>query len=316
MKNKFFSSLSVKLALAVVALSALTFTSCDKEPFDVKIIYNPAKVTITPAVQYIDMAAGTAQDVTSSATITFSGATSTGVIEGTTTNPSIAAGVVNITATYNGLTGTTSVQTPALQTGVVNMTPTIFIIKTGTPVGPGQVVFVVGIPTLISEAEGTPIYLTPSSHIYNHAGRSYIENATDYFMPIKIRYPISYIRIPVGTPSVTDPEYAAEIRALIESLQEDLTKEEVSYEDYEYNLSAWAIFTAYVTTKTGIWRYPILKVAEDGTKTEVGSFDMKETSFSKVTPEELAHPSHAGHYQYGHGHGDGTNAGGGIIVAD
>ena len=75
MKNKFFSGLSAKLALATVALAALTFTSCDKEPFNTQIIFNPAKVIITPNVQYVDMASGTAKDVTSSATITFSGST-------------------------------------------------------------------------------------------------------------------------------------------------------------------------------------------------------------------------------------------------
>ena len=143
MKNKFFSGLSAKLALATVALAALTFTSCDKEPFNTQIIYNPARVIITPNVQYVDMASGTAKDVTSSATITFSGSTSNGIIEGTTTNPSIAAGSVNITASYNGLTGSTTVATPALQTGVVTITPTIFIIKSD--------VYVLGAPTKVGD---------------------------------------------------------------------------------------------------------------------------------------------------------------------
>ena len=308
MKNKFFSGLSAKLALATVALAALTFTSCDKEPFNTQIIYNPARVIITPNVQYVDMASGTAKDVTSSATITFSGSTSTGIIEGTTTNPSIAAGSVNITASYNGLTGSTTVATPALQTGVVTITPTIFIIKSD--------VYVLGAPTKVGDDESVTLELEAETGAYAHDGR-YIENPSEYFLPITIKYPVKNYRVQEGDAEIIDKDNAAEVTAMIQRIVNGLTKDGVTLEEAEFQVSAFAIWTATVTQTYGLYEYPLYRVAEDGTQTLVGKFVMKESVFSEVTPKEEAHPSHAAHYQYGHGrHGDGSNAGGGIINAD
>jgi hypothetical protein len=306
MKNKFFSGLSAKLALATVALAALTFTSCDKEPFNTQIIFNPAKVIITPNVQYVDMASGTAKDVTSSATITFSGSTSTGIIEGTTTNPSIAAGSVNITATYNGLTGSTTVATPALQTGVVTITPTIFIIKSD--------VYVLGAPTKIADGETETLELEANESAF-HDGR-YIENASEYFMPIKVKYPIKNYRVQEGDAEIIDKEDPAGVKAMIQRIVNGLTKDGVTYQEEELLVSAWAIWTATVTQSSAIYEYPLYRVAEDGTQTLVGKFVMKESTFSKLDPKEEPHPSHAAHYIYGHGQKGGTNAGGGIINAD
>lgn len=306
MKNKFFSGLSAKLALATVALAALTFTSCDKEPFNTQIIFNPAKVIITPNVQYVDMASGTAKDVTSSATITFSGSTSTGIIEGTTTNPSIAAGSVNITATYNGLTGSTTVATPALQTGVVTFTPTIFIIKSD--------VYVLGAPTKIADGETETLELEANESAF-HDGR-YIENASEYFMPIKVKYPIKNYRVQEGDAEIIDTEDPAGVKAMIQRIVNGLTKDGVTYQEEELLVSAWAIWTATVTQSSAIYEYPLYRVAEDGTQKLVGKFVMKESTFSELKPNEEPHPSHAAHYIYGHGQKGGTNAGGGIINAD
>ena len=307
MKNKFFSGLSAKLALATVALAALTFTSCDKEPFNTQIIFNPAKVIITPNVQYVDMASGTAKDVTSSATITFSGSTSTGTIEGTTTNPSIAAGSVNITATYNGLTGSTTVATPALQTGVVTITPTIFIIKSD--------VYVLGAPTKVGDEETVTLELEAETGAYAHDGR-YIENPSEYFLPITIKYPIKNYRVQEGDAEVIDTQDPAGVKAVIQRIVNGLTKDGVTFGEYDYQLSAFAIFTATVSQTYALYEYPLYRVAEDGTQTLVGKFVMKESTFSEVTPKEEAHPSHAAHYIYGHGQKGGPNAGGGIINAD
>lgn len=306
MKNKFFSGLSAKLALATVALAALTFTSCDKEPFNTQIIFNPAKVIITPNVQYVDMASGTAKDVTSSATITFSGSTSTGIIEGTTTNPSIAAGSVNITATYNGLTGSTTVATPALQTGVVTFTPTIFIIKSD--------VYVLGAPTKIADGETETLELEANESAF-HDGR-YIANASEYFMPIKVKYPIKNYRVQEGDAEIIDTEDPAGVKAMIQRIVNGLTKDGVTYQEEELLVSAWAIWTATVTQSSAIYEYPLYRVAEDGTQKLVGKFVMKESTFSELKPKEEPHPSHAAHYIYGHGQKGGTNAGGGIINAD
>lgn len=307
MKNKFFSGLSAKLALATVALAALTFTSCDKEPFNTQIIFNPAKVIITPNVQYVDMASGTAKDVTSSATITFSGSTSTGIIEGTTTNPSIAAGSVNITATYNGLTGSTTVATPALQTGVVTFTPTIFIIKSD--------VYVLGAPTKIADGETVTLELEAEGETASHDGR-YIENVSEYFLPIKVKYPIKNYRVQEGEPEIIDTEDPASVKAMIQRIVNGLTKDGVTYQEEEFQVSAWARWTATVTQASATYEYPLYRVAEDGTQTLVGKFVMKESTFNKLEPKEEPHPSHAAHYIHGHGQPGGTQAGGGIINAD
>ncbi|MCE2615851.1 MAG: DUF3869 domain-containing protein [Phocaeicola sp.] len=326
MKNKLFSSLSIKLVLAAVALTTLTFTSCSKEDFDTKVIYNPAQVIITPQVMAIDMANGTVSDVTKDATFTWEGITASGntaTIAGTTDNPSISAATVTIKAAYKEKTGSVTIQTPALLTGIVTMNPTIFVIEKG-PVNPECNCY--NSFELRKQSDpmlGNKIYMTPTTHAYTHNGKQYIENPSEYFMTVTVKAPINKKRTLIGTPVILDLEHEAELKAIIDNLAKGMTYDNTEMKEYTFKSSAYSLFTAYVQPTVVTYTYAVVRICKDGTKTDVATFDMQDQSYHTVVPEEIGHPSHAGHYHaghghdagHGHGHGSG-NAGGGIINAD
>ena len=322
MKNKFFSSLGIRLVLSAVALTTLTFTSFSKEDFDTKVIYNPAQVIITPQVMAIDMEKGTVSDVTSSATFTWAGITASGntaTIAGTTTNPSIAAATVTITATYKEISGSVTVKTPALLTGIVTMNPTIFIIEKG-PVNPECNCYnSLELRKQSDPVLGDKIYMTPTTHAYTHNGKQYVENPSEYFMTVTVKAPINKKRALAGSPVILDLEHETELNAIIENLVKGMSYDNTEMKEYTFTASAYSLFTAYVQPTVITYTYAIVRVCKDGSKTDVATFDMKDKSYHQVVPEEIGHPSHAGHYQHGHGHaghGGSSNAGGGIINAD
>lgn len=328
MKNKLFSSLSTKLVLAAVALTALTFTSCSKEDFDTKVIYNPAQVIITPQVMAIDMANGTVLDVTSSATFTWEGVTASGntaTIAGTTDNPSISSANVTITAVYKEKSGSVTIKTPNLLTGIVTMNPTIFIIENG-PVNPECNCY--NSFELRKQSDpvlGNKIYMIPTTHAYSHNGKQYIENPSEYFMTVTVKAPINKKRALAGSPVILDLDHEAELNAIINNLVKGMSYDNTETKEYTFKASAYSLFTAYVQPTVITYTYAVVRVCKDGSKTDVATFDMKDQSYYAAVPEEIEHPSHAGHYHaghghaghgHGHGHGNGGNAGGGIINAD
>lgn len=323
MKNKLFSRLSTKLVLAAVALTTLTFTSCSKEDFDTKVIYNPAQVIITPQVMAIDMAKGTVSDVTASATFTWAGVTASGntaTIAGTTENPSISSATVTITAVYKEKSGSVTIKTPDLLTGIITMNPTIFVIENG-PVNPECNCY--NSFELRKQSEpmlGDKIYMTPTTHAYSHNGKQYIENPSEYFMTVSLKAPINKKRALAGSPVILDLDHETELKAIIENLVKGMAYDNTEMKEYTFTTSAYSLFTAYVQPTVITYTYAVVRVCKDGSKTDVATFDMKDKSYHAVVPEEIEHPSHAGHYQHGHGHaghGHGSgNAGGGIINAD
>ena len=116
---KFLNGISAMLALVGVAI-ATTFTSCEKEDFNVNIDPINAQATIETTVLYVDENSTT--NVTDQATITYSdGPTFTGT-------PTLGAKKVTVTASYNGLTNTATVNVPALGAGqFLSMSTTIIL---------------------------------------------------------------------------------------------------------------------------------------------------------------------------------------------
>lgn len=108
-KSKFLSGLSAKLTLAAVALTTAMFTSCSNENIEFDVTPVNAEFVITPVV-----VAGNV-DVTASATIS-PALNSKGqiVITGT---PNITPQTVTITASYNGMSDTKTVNVPTIQAG-------------------------------------------------------------------------------------------------------------------------------------------------------------------------------------------------------
>ena len=120
-KKSFLSGINAVFALAVVAL-ATTFTSCEKEEFNVNIEPINAQATISPIVLAVEN--GVTTDVTTAATVTISpSATFTG-------NPTLAATTATVTASYNDMSVEVKVAVPALQAGqFASLTPTIILQK-------------------------------------------------------------------------------------------------------------------------------------------------------------------------------------------
>jgi hypothetical protein len=84
-----------------------------------------------------------------------------------------------------------------------------------------------------------------------------------------------------------------------------------------FPVSAYAMWTAYVDYTTDLCTYTVNATNnKTGEKLVAGTFQDKEFSNSKMTPEEKAYPKAHGHYTHGHGiSGDTVNAGGGIVEA-
>ena len=120
-KIKFLNGISAVFALAVVAL-ATTFTSCEKEEFNVNIEPINAQATISPIVLAVEN--GVTTDVTTAATVTISpSATFTG-------NPTLAATKATVTASYKDMSVEVKVDVPELQAGqFASLTPTIILQK-------------------------------------------------------------------------------------------------------------------------------------------------------------------------------------------
>ncbi|WP_455673957.1 DUF3869 domain-containing protein [Phocaeicola sp.] len=289
-KKTFLNGLSAKLALAVVALTSTMLTSCEKENFNVNFEANPAKVYITPTV--ID--AATNANVTAQAEIT-------GTTEITGTK-NIAAQSVEITATVNGVTGKATVSVAAIPAGsIATYTPTILLSSDFELVADGSAPKVV---------ENTVWGVTDKGHkpSYNHDGKVWFENATEYIKNYKVTYDVlsgeAYTNAQATVPSVALNEYIAGLK----------DTEAVKKETAEFKVSAWSLFYTVVTYTTTTTENNILSKAS---KEIVGKVTVTSKSSTTFAEGEIAHPSHASHYVHGHGtHGTGDNAGGGIIIAD
>ena len=118
-RMKFLNGIGAMFALVGVAI-ATTFTSCEKEDFNVNVDPINAQATIETTVLYVDENSTT--NVTDLADISYSaGPTFTG-------NPTLSAQTVTVTASYNGLTNTAKVNVPALGAGqFLSMSATIIL---------------------------------------------------------------------------------------------------------------------------------------------------------------------------------------------
>lgn len=292
-KNKFLKGMSAAFALALVAL-ATTFTSCEKENFNVDVTLSNATASISPVVLYVD-ATGNVTDVTSSATISPSVSSMT-----YTGSPALAAQTVEVTATYNGISATITVSIPALSAGQnVYLTPTILLAEESEP----------------SYSYTTVQYdeTTEKPDTYNN----YWDNTTDYYWTESETY--------LSKKGITEAEYEegtditeadlTYLETLAGSIPNNPYEEEKTVEFYVWShsrttITAWYTI-AYVTIN-------VIKTTSEGESTVVGNVTYKNYVSTNIDIEEnLTIPGH-GHSPAGTGHGHGTddNAGGGIVVAD
>ncbi len=276
-KIKFLNGISAACTFAVVAMiGSLLFTSCEKE--DLKATFEAGPAEITFNVKVFDVLSG---DVTSNATIT--GADKISEVGG------YKGGKVTISATYDGVTGSTEVVVNPLKAGgtatydvnvVLSSTykVTSKVVKTETEIG----------------------NLQDATH--SHNGNMWSLNDNEYILVRDVKYTIEHNQ------TATASEGAADfVRALAEGLAYNASEETV----LNVKVSAWAYYRVWTTRMITTTEYT---VARENGEEVFGVITAKAVSSTAAEFEETAFNSH---YHYGHGHGHGSgNAGGGIVYPD
>lgn len=286
-KIKFLNGINAMFALAVVAL-ATTFTSCEKEEFNVDVTPVNAQAVISPIVLAIQN--GVTTDVTSQATITPSELSFTG-------NPTLAAKSVDVTATYEGLSATVKVNVPALQAGqFASVTPTIILQEEDAETK------IVAVPQEPTIDDSTKKLTWDNYELYW------------YYLPQVTYTAKSGAKVVEGS-AVINTEDLIE-RAAIESFFNTLgktyeakpvTTEKDKYKVYANSRTVLSVRYAVETTE-----YKVVRKAATKAESALGSIEVANYTTTFLDPQEnLDIPGHGHSHGHGHGHGEG-NAGGGI----
>ncbi|MDO3392025.1 MULTISPECIES: DUF3869 domain-containing protein [unclassified Bacteroides] len=296
---KFLNGIGAMFALAVVAL-ATTLTSCEKEEFNINVDPINAQATISPTVLYVD--GTTTTNVTDQAAITYSDGP---VFVG---NPGIEAKTVTVTAKYNNLEGSNTVNVPALQAGQF-LTLTTTIVLQAEP-EPGEPVV-----TIVNEAKEEDAKDIAGDVVE-------IPNVTDYYYEESVSYTFKSGSKVVEKTFAEDCtfEEKALVGGFINTLDETYTEEQRSKEVTIYAHSMTKVNAVYTIVPT-VYTFKRVTTVEGEVTEEVQIATVTVddyTSFNLKIEDNQQIPGHdhapAGH-GHGHGHGSG-NAGGGIVIPD
>lgn len=298
-RMKFLNGIGAMFALAVVAL-ATTLTSCEKEDFNINVEPINAQATISPTVLYVD--GTTTTNVTDQAAITYSDGP---VFVG---NPGIEAKTVTVTAKYNNLEGSNTVNVPALQAGQF-LTLTTTIVLQAEP-EPGEPVV-----TIVNEDKEEDAKDIAGDVVE-------IPNVTDYYYEESVSYTFKSGSKVVEKTFAEDCtfEEKALVGGFINTLDETYTEEQRSKEVTIYAHSMTKVNAVYTIVPT-VYTFKRVTTVEGEVTEEVQIATVTVddyTSFNLKIEDNQQIPGHdhapAGH-GHGHGHGSG-NAGGGIVIPD
>lgn len=296
---KFLNGIGAMFALAVVAL-ATTLTSCEKEDFNINVEPINAQATISPTVLYVD--GTTTTNVTDLAAITYSDGP---VFVG---NPKIEAKTVTVTAKYNNIESSNTVNIPALQAGqFLTLTTTIVLQAEPEPGEP-----VVTIVNEVKEEDAKDI----AGDVVE------IPNVTDYYYEESVSYTFKSGSKVVEKTFAEDCtfEEKALVGGFINTLDETYTEEQRSKEVTIYAHSMTKVNAVYTIVPTVYTFKRVTTVEGEVTKeVQIATVTVDDyTSFNLKIEDNQQIPGHdhapAGH-GHGHGHGSG-NAGGGIVIPD
>lgn len=286
---------------AMLALAAVTFTSCEKEEFNVDFEPVNAKAIISPIVLLVDD--GVTTDVTKSATI-----------QGTTEfngNPTLTGSTVELTVSYEELGTKISVVVPDLAAGqVATLTPTVLLSRE----------YEIQMSVNGSDAEA------PKS--------IELKNLSDYWYEANVKYEVKN-GLDMTTKEITFvTEDILEKKQIQEYLDAALANEEEftgkTDKVQQVPVYAHSMTKVQVTYTTTTYTYTIAKKkVTPATRAEEAKV-LATLTIDGYTTTELNCPEEwqnlqieghnhapAGHgFGHGHGHGGYDNAGGGIIVAD
>lgn len=305
-KTNFLSSWGAKLAFAAVVLTSPLLTSCEQEDLDATFKAGPAKVTLD--VDVIDALTGT--DVTSQAAISVSN--SSFIANGTAEFASgVTAQTITVTATVGEGVASAEVNVNATKVGGAADYYVKLVIADGLEI----------VQTTLSSEESTA-YATFAgvSHDASHSHEGitgWYVNATDYIQAYNVTYPVkveytNFSELTEGSfYNNLDEVYVTGIESTYNELVNTPAKEETKTK--EIKVSAWAYFSAYVTVTKSVYQWSVQTINSDEV---AATWTANGIACTELETKEIAHPSHADHYQHGHGHGINSNAGGGIVIAE
>lgn len=296
-------------SLAAVVLAGCMFTSCEKEDLSATFQAGPAEVTLD--VDVFDALSGT--DVTSKATIAVSNAEF--VANGTAQFATgVKAQTITVTATLGDATATAEVAINATKVGGKANYNVKMVVADGlkfstTKVGTSEETAYAKFENLGHDATHTHDGIT-----------GWFTNATEYFQPYTVKYEVvesafkNFSELEkTAIFSNLDAVYTEAIQSAYTNLVNTKATSETA--TLESKASAWSYFNVFVTVTTTNYKWT---ATTKNSEELVATFTYDAISSTEAETVEIAHPSHAGHYQHGHGHGHGnnTNAGGGISIAE
>lgn len=289
-----YEGVSATISVEVPALTAGQSATMSPTIILQKQVGN-ARVEVKPVVLYMTKVA--VIDVTASAEIVFDPANN-GIFEGT---PAIEATTSKITATYDDIEGSVTVNVPALAAGqYTTLTPTILLVEPSEPI------------VSIELEKGTTT--KTEEKIEN------LDNESDFWWYETVTYTQkSGSKIVDKNIITTDFDEISKIDGFISTLEQTYNEEQVTNNEVPvYSHSRTIVTVDYVIVKTD---YTFSRVS--GSEKEVIATVSTEeySTLFEITPSQQI-PGHghapAGHghgYDHGHGHGTG-NAGGGIVIPD
>lgn len=289
-----YEGVSATISVEVPALTAGQSATMSPTIILQKQVGN-ARVEVKPVVLYMTKVA--VIDVTASAEIVFDPANN-GIFEGT---PAIEATTSKITATYDDIEGSVTVNVPALAAGqYTTLTPTILLVEPSEPI------------VSIELEKGTTT--KTEEKIEN------LDNESDFWWYKTVTYTQkSGSKIVDKNIITTDFDEISKIGGFISTLEQTYNEEQVTNNEVPvYSHSRTIVTVDYVIVKTD---YTFSRVS--GSEKEVIATVSTEeySTLFEITPSQQI-PGHghapAGHghgYDHGHGHGTG-NAGGGIVIPD
>jgi hypothetical protein len=261
------------------------------------------------------------------------GETTTGLSSSIVGNPSISAGSVKVTASWNGASESVTVSFPQIYAGMdLVLTATVFL-----PYNAGGYTLVAKAGTPVKTTEVYGLQAAAHKHGYSKAqevefeGVTYkvwmLENASEFLLEDTYTY-ATYDGFAVKEKlKVLNNDF----KAGAEDIYAAATKNagiKKGYKSYEFVVSAWSLYNVINPEITTVTPYTIeaqpLLGSNNPTIPEVATFSLYSITYGKGKVE-MAHPDHASHYEKGHGHythdghylhGDNNNAGGGIITAE
>lgn len=308
-KKNYFNGLNAKLALAVVALTSVMLTSCDKENFTV----DPTKpVELADASAVIGASAyDNATGAVLTDKVTFA---PNQMITIAATNGTIAAGSETITASLSGyFDETLKVDYPAVAKGQMIYIPAVFYMST--------IPFEINkVPTSGTEKENTDLTNTETLEGGFQAGQKNTLKATG-FAGIKIKEAsykkaledIAKLTFEDGVVVESSRAIAEEIImdrvkiALTQTLEsmKDFKKVEITFDMFVPEQTASIKVTVTAVTEEGVMS---ISTTQNDRKWTISGIEYEEVVYNNIVADFIDKNGHA----HGHaGHGVSNNAGGG-----